>query len=109
LFLITLTVLSGLHATELVMCTLQQKSSIVPDWKWRKHNAAVVIAVSHNFHAWIFSVFHSWHQFVSDVLFGDTSMPDFKLNVGQGHKFSDKCDWCPRLTVDEDFFLCIHS
>lgn len=65
--LIAVTILSGLHGTEIVMYTLQQKSSIFPDWKWRKHNAAAIIAVIHNFHAWLFSVFHSWQQFVSDV------------------------------------------
>jgi hypothetical protein len=36
-------------------------------------------------------------------------MPDFKLNVDHGQHFSEKYDWCPRLTVDEDFVLCIHS
>jgi len=42
------------------------------------------------------------------LLIGDTSMPDFKLNVDHGRQFSEKSDWCPRLTVDEDFVLCIH-
>lgn len=67
LVLIAVTIHSGLHGTEIVMCTLQQKPSIFPDWKWRKHNAAAIITVIHNFHAWLFSVFHSWQQFVSDV------------------------------------------